>query len=279
MSEATDPAPAEDLRPAVRVGSPILHASLVIAPISLFVSIYLATFVASGFLLRPYVQWCALLSVAVATLVTIRFWEHGRFDIGFIVSPRLAIGDFALGALFAGLLILTCDGLIVLFSHVRQTWAGGFPAAELVLVFVPAALHEELAFRGYPYQKMRQWNRGAAIFASSTVFALLHAGNDAVSPFALGNIFLAGVLLALAYERFRRLWFPIGIHFAWNVISGPVLGFPVSGFVSPRSLLRIHGGGAALVTGGAFGVEASLWITAVEIVGIAILLKNVRRVR
>jgi len=129
----------------------------------LFVSIYLATFVASGYFLRQYAQLCAFVAVAVATSLTILVWAHRRFAIGFLVPPRFPIVDFALGALFAPCLILTCDGLIVLFSKLRESWIGGFPGAELLAVFIPAALHEELAFRGYVYQKLRQWNRAAAI--------------------------------------------------------------------------------------------------------------------
>lgn len=218
-------------------------------------------------------QWVALLSVTVATLVTVAVWEPGRFSIGLAVPVRFAARELALGVAFAIALIVACDVLILLFSDVRQTWSGGFPVADLVILFIPAALHEEIAFRGYVYQKVRQWSRPAAIVTSSAAFALLHAGNDGVSPLAILNILIAGVLLALAYERFRRLWFPIGIHFAWNVVSGPVLGFPVSGFATAQSLVHVAGGGEALVTGGRFGVEASLCMTLVEIVGIVVLLK------
>lgn len=242
----------------------------------MFVSVYLATFVVAGFVVRPYVQWAALLSVAVASALTIRIWEHGRFAIGFFVRPMLALRECLFGVAFAAVLVACCDALIILFSKVRQSWSGGFPLADLMVVFIPAALHEELAFRGYVFQKIRQWNRGLAIGISSTVFAVLHGGNIGVSPFAIANIFIAGVLLALAYERYERLWFPIGVHFAWNVFSGPVLGFPVSGFRPRASLLTVTGGGQALVTGGAFGVEASVLMTLVEVAGIIWLFQSVR---
>jgi hypothetical protein len=243
------------------------------------VSVYLAIFVASGFLLRGYPQWAALLSVTVATCTVVIVWEHRRFKIGFFVPPALATREALLGVGFASILILACDGLIVLFSNVRQSWTGGFPVADVFAVFIPAALHEELAFRGYVYQKLREWSRSVAIAISSLVFALLHGGNYGVSPLAIANIVVAGVLLALAYERYRRLWFPIGVHFAWNVLSGPILGFPVSGFVTRGSLIRVSGAGSALVTGGSFGIEASLCATAVEVIGIIWLAARVHESR
>ena len=57
----------------------------------------------------------------------------------------------------------------------------------------------------------------------------------------MANLILAGVLLALAYERYERLWFPIGIHIAWNVASGPILGYDVSGYVPSQTVLRTIG--------------------------------------
>ncbi len=259
-----------DSRPA----HPLIRAALVLAPVSLFLSVYLAIFIATGFFLRGYPQWAALLSVTVATCLVILMWEHRRFDIGFFVRPPVMARELLLGVAFATMLITGCDLLIVLFSGVRERWSGGFPVTDLVVMFIPAALHEELAFRGYVYQKLRQWNRGAAIAISSAVFAFLHAGNQGVSLMGIVNILIAGVLLALAYERFRRLWFPIGVHFAWNILSGPVLGFPVSGFVPQASLMRVIGGGPTLLTGGAFGMEASICMTLVELLGIGILLRR-----
>jgi membrane protease YdiL (CAAX protease family) len=240
------------------------------------VSVYLAIFVATGFLLRQYPQWAALLSVSVATVVVIIGWERRRFSVGFIVPARVAIREGLGGAAFAILLILACDSLVILFSNIRQSWAGGFPVRDLMAVFIPAALHEELAFRGYVYQKLREWSRGVAMTVSSIVFALLHGGNAGASVLAIMNIVIAGVLLALAYERYQRLWFPIGIHFAWNLLSGPVLGFPVSGFIARSTVFRVRGTGPMLVTGGSFGIEASVCMTVVEILGIIWLLKNVR---
>lgn len=52
-----------------------------------------------------------------------------------------------------------------------------------------------------------------------------------------------------------NLWLPIGLHFAWNFVQGPLLGFPVSG-MNARGLQRIHDVGPELITDGAYGPEA-----------------------
>jgi membrane protease YdiL (CAAX protease family) len=257
-----------------RIGSPLFHPSEVLAPLSLFVSVYLATFVAAGLVLVAYVQLAGLIAVVVASGVTIRVCDRGRWDLGLRTSPANAVQELLLGMLLAAILIGLCSVLIILSTDLRHTVRGGFAAGELLTLFAPAVLHEELVFRGYAYQKLRRWSRPFAIAFSSSVFALLHTRNAGVSPVGILNIVIAGVLLALAYERFRRLWFPIGIHFAWNVMSGPVLGYPVSGYVPMQSLLGVAGSGPPLVTGGPFGIEGSVWMTALTVTGALLLAKR-----
>ena len=76
---------------------------------------------------------------------------------------------------------------------------------------------------------------------------------------------------ARLYEMYAPLWLPIGIHIAWNLLSGPVLGYHVSGYVPRHTVLTVSGGGPDWLTGGWFGIEASAWLVVVEIAGIAFL--------
>lgn len=227
----------------------------------------------------PLHQWDALLAVIVATVVSIRVSEGGRWRVGLAAPPGIAARELLLGIGFAAVLIAFCDLLIISTTDLRHVPGAGFPWAELMVVYLPAAFHEELLFRGYPYQKVRSVSRPAAIAFTSLLFALLHAGNAGISPLAMVNLLLAGVLLALAYEVFERLWFPIGIHTAWNILSGPILGYNVSGYVSRTTVMETRGGGAEWLTGGHFGIEASIWMVAVEGMGIAVLNIVARRRR
>ena len=238
-------------------------------------SFYLATFLAA-FRLTPYTQWAALVSVSIATAATIAIW--GRWNLGLIVPARLAARELFLGSLFAGALIGVADVIIVATTGLSHHIGNGFPWFELVTVFVPAVLHEELLFRGYAFQRLWRWKRWVGLWIGSGVFAALHAGNNAVTPLALLNVFLGGLILTLAYERFERLWYPIGLHFAWNLMSGPILGYEVSGYAADATLLRTIGTGPAILTGGAFGIEGSVIMTVVELAAIGVLWKRTRNV-
>ena len=247
-----------------------------VAALSLFAALYLATFFVAGYLAvvagAYFGQWVSLLSVCAATIGTIGILEHGHWPLGFFVRPPLAVREMLFGWGVAVLLIGAADGLVMLTTRLRHVAGNGFPWLELVAVFLPAVFHEELLFRGYPFQKIWRTHRLGAVLFSSVVFAALHAGNNAVSLLAMANLFFAGILLALAYARYERLWFPIGIHLGWNLLSGPILGYNVSGYVSSATVLRTIGRGSPWLTGGLFGIEGSVWIVVVELAGIALLL-------
>jgi membrane protease YdiL (CAAX protease family) len=249
-------------------------------PVTLFVSAYLATFWCTEFVSRVTgwrpVYLIALVAAAGATAFCNAVFDGGRWRVGLFVAPHLAARELVLGLALAAALIGAGDLVIVLMTDLRHAPGNGFPWRELVVVFIPAVVHEELVFRGYVYQKIRGVSRVLSIGVTSLVFAFLHTKNSGATAVAIANIAVAGVLLALAYETFQRLWFPIGIHLAWNVASGPLLGYPVSGYVPSQSVMRTIGSGPRVVTGGAFGIEASIVMLIVESCAVVVLWKTNR---
>ena len=249
----------------------------VVAPLALFVCFYVATLIVLEWLRFPFAQWMGLIAVTVATAMTVAIWEHGRWPLGLFVPPRLAVPEFLFGTAFGAVLVGVCAALVVLSTSVWHARGAGFPWRDLLLVYIPAAVHEELLFRGYGFQALHRWNRTFALLFVALLFAALHMGNAAVTWLGLTNVFLGGVLLGLAYERYGRLWFPIGLHLAWNVMSGPILGHEVSGYDSMATVLVERGHGPRWLTGGEFGIEGSVWMSVIELAGIVLLLGKSRR--
>ncbi|MDQ3281147.1 MAG: CPBP family intramembrane metalloprotease [Acidobacteriota bacterium] len=255
----------------------LVAADRLVAPLLLFVCFYVATVMLLVRVHFPFLQWIGLVSVTVATAASVAIWERGQWPLGLFVPPRLAIREFFLGSMFGVVLIASCALVIVLASGVVHEPGRGFPWYELFAVFVPAAVHEELLFRGYAFQKLYRWRRGFALFFAALVFAGLHAGNPSVSPIGLVNIFLGGLLLGLAFGRYGRLWFPIGLHLMWNITSGPILGHEVSGYEAMRTILIEIDAGPDWMSGGRFGIEGSAWMTVTEALAIALLAMRTRR--
>lgn len=98
-----------------------------------------------------------------------------------------------------------------------------------------------------------------AIFVSSTIFSLLHAGNPNVSINALINILLAGLMLAIPFVLTGRLWLSAGIHTGWNYFQGAVIGWSVSGTQAKGKLLLLDQRTEFdWLHGGSFGPEGGL---------------------
>lgn len=97
-----------------------------------------------------------------------------------------------------------------------------------------------------------------AIIFSSSIFGLGHASNLNSTTFAVLNIILAGVMLAIPYVVSGSLSYSVGLHFAWNFFQGGIFGFPVSGMPFRDSLINIYQIGDDLYTGGMFGPEGGV---------------------
>ena len=166
--------------------------------------------------------------------------------------------------LIAGIFLSCFIATILWLLQLVQWFTDEVDAAGLVialgLMFI-VAIGEELVFRGYLLGNMMQSSsKEAALVFSALVFAILHSLNPNFNLTAFINIFLAGLLLGTNYIFTRNLWFGILLHFSWNFFQGSVLGFPVSGLQLP-SLLQQNSSGSILLTGGEFGLEASLLTT------------------
>ncbi len=144
----------------------------------------------------------------------------------------------------------------------------------LALFFVLSSAFEELTFRGYALVRAAD-SVGPVIacLASSALFGMAHLANPQATLLSALNTALAGVLLTIARFRSRALWMPIALHFAWNFSLGPVFSFPVSGYTFGAEHLSAAAAGPQWLTGGAYGPEASVALTAALVVAIPLLLR------
>jgi uncharacterized protein len=156
-----------------------------------------------------------------------------------------------------------------MFETVGKTLLTSLP------IFVIAAAGEEAIFRGYPLQTMtRSHLAWVAVIITSVVFSWGHLENpNAVPGFTFANTAIAGVWLAVAYLKTRSLWFPLGIHWAWNWTLGAVMGLPVSGIerLTPEPLLRASDLGPAWLTGSSYGIEGGAACTIALLISTAFI--------
>lgn len=194
-----------------------------------------------------------------------RSWRRRGLSVsrgyGFI-GARMGALDFCVGVLISAVAIV---GIYLVEQQLGATRlvavAPDFAAlgGVLALLLVMAAL-EEFLFRSLLLSGLVLIlgdRKMLAVALSAIAFGAIHLANPhATYVSAFGNA-LGGVMYCVAFLGARSFWLPLGMHFSWNFVQGPMLGFPVSG-QHFASLAEQHTTGAALLTGGDYGPEAGL---------------------
>jgi membrane protease YdiL (CAAX protease family) len=204
-------------------------------------------------------------------------WLCGRFLEGL---PFRALGvwltknwlkDICLGVLFGAASILLAAGVAVVFGGLSLNFNQNRGSSAILLtlgialfVFTVGAIAEEALFRGYLFQTLSRANLAwVAIAITSLFFASAHLNNENASYVSTLNTALAGIWFGIAYLKTRTLWFPIGLHLAWNWTQGAILGIPVSGItkLTTAPLFEVSNFGANQITGGNYGIEGGIACT------------------
>jgi CAAX protease family protein len=178
------------------------------------------------------------------------------------LSRERAIREFAAGSAIGFGLFAATIGCLWLGGFYRVQEFGYLPsAATLIGVGLVPAFIEEIVIRAIIFRitedSLGTW---IAMVVSALLFGLSHMLNPGATWVAALFIAIeAGVLLAAAFITTRRLWLPIGLHFAWNFTQGGIFGVAVSGLAVRGLLKATLTGRPELLSGGDFGAEASLF--------------------
>jgi hypothetical protein len=204
------------------------------------------------------------LVLCVVALALAIYWAFVRFvedrPVSELSLPGMG-GEFGIGLLLGFGLYSACILILFLLGCYRIE---GLNPWTLMLPMVPMAISssflEELIHRGVLFRVTEEYlGSWIALIATSAVFGARHLGNPDAT--VIGAVFIAieaGMLLAAAYMLTRRLWLAIGFHMSWNFTQAAIFSGTVSGVEMPPGLVRAVIEGPELITGGKFGVEASI---------------------
>jgi membrane protease YdiL (CAAX protease family) len=227
----------------------------------------------------------AIVVAAVIVFILIwkafRRWVEGERDREFAFSG--AGREVGAGLLAGFVLFSAMTGLVALLGGIEVTGVRSFGGTQFWIwagVGITSGIVEETLFRGVLLRQLEKlvgtwW----ALALTSILFGAVHLSNrDATWTGAIGIMLEAGILLGAAYLYTRRLWFAAGLHAAWNFTQGWVFSIPVSGTGQPIGILVTERHGPEWLTGGKFGLEASLAAVFVATVaGLVLLWKAYRK--
>jgi membrane protease YdiL (CAAX protease family) len=178
-------------------------------------------------------------------------------------------GEAGLGVAVGWALAVACvlpmvvgGGIAIVLVLGHSAW--GWLAADAAF-FALAALAEEIAFRGYGFQRFEHvvGPLGAALgYAAfyAIVQALLPGSNHA----SIAVSVMLSLVLSTAYLRSRALWVSWGINFGWKASRALVFGLAISGVNGHSPAVQGNPMGPFWLTGGGFGLDGS-WVAFVAL--------------
>jgi membrane protease YdiL (CAAX protease family) len=210
-------------------------------------------------------------------LIIVRLDDRPRDDLP--AGPALRDGAIGLSAGFA--LMAASVGVAALLGIYRIDGPGDTSRLllELIMVAIMPGFTEELLFRGILFRWIEEFGGSwLALLVTSALFGLAHILNPNATWFSSFAIAVeAGVLLGGCYMLTRNLWLAMGLHAGWNFTQGEIFDVPVSG-IDEHGLMQAQLSGPELLSGGRFGLEASLICLAIATAtGVTLVVWAVRK--
>lgn len=206
-------------------------------------------------------------------------WDRKREPLSAMGLARRPgdVREFAMGAALGwGMVTVVILVAALTGTFYVQLWIS-FHAWQLVvlqmLALAAGALAGEIAFRGYPFQKLIETTGPfTATILSGIFFAVLCWKVPGATPTVVWATALAAVVLSVAYLRTYSLWLSWGLHFAWVASIAVLFGQPLAGSRQESSVIHTYVDGPTWLTGGEYGPEASMVALIVLWAGLYILI-------
>lgn len=238
--------------PAARV---VLGIIVTVAPITLTMML------ADILVPKPLrVVWPMLLAAALSVLAY--RWFVTRIEQRQLTELSLhgAARETGIGVAFGAALGLSVAGLLAAAGAFVIT--GSSDSLSFLLKSLPeqimVACFEEIVFRAVVFRIVEQrWGTRTALITSMLLFAVAHLSNENISMMGVVMTAIASLVFSACYMKTRRLWLSIGLHFAWNSTYDGLFALPMSGHAA-RGWLQVSMSGPEWLTGGGYGVEASV---------------------
>ncbi len=167
---------------------------------------------------------------------------------------------------FTCVMLMFSAGLLMGYIRVSWTKDNRHHSGQMIAFcagssdYITGAIIEEIVIRGYVYYVLNEtlgWSM--AVVVSSVIFALAHLIRPNRIPlvFTINALFF-GLLTGVCRYVTGGLWLPIGLHLAWNVTAGPLLGLPYSGSSYEKGLIKSDVSGPVWLMGGFYSPDAGM---------------------
>lgn len=215
----------------------------------------------------PLYSWLMLVAMASACFLAIEHVDGQTWGALGMKRPawrlRLLSGGWLLGVLaigaVLGLLLLTGGQRLVRLPGGSDSLDWLRTAGWAMWLLAPAALWEELLFRGYLWRVAEDAaGSRVALWSTSVAFGVVHMMNPGATALTLAIVVVAGVCLGLVRDLTQSLPAAWLAHLAWNWVMAAVAHAPVSGLPFDAPGWRLEPVGPSWWSGGSWGPEGGV---------------------
>jgi hypothetical protein len=218
----------------------------------------------------PLVEQAMLLFLLVIGYACMGFaLDHQGHPVQTQGLPRRTgwLQETGLGLAVGWALAVACVLPMIVAGGIAIVLFLGLPAWGWLLAdaafFALAALAEEVAFRGYGFQRfVRAVGPVGAALGYAAFYAFVQTFMPGSSHISIAVSVVFSLLLSMAYLRTGALWVSWGINFGWKASRALVFGLAISGVSSHSPVVQGNPMGPFWLTGAGFGLDGS-WVALV----------------
>jgi len=193
----------------------------------------------------------------------------------FELTYQGALQEFVKGSAIGGGMVAFIVGLLIMSGcyQVISCTDKFRIVVDYFVKFTMGAFFEEILFRLIIFRLTEEWLGSVwAIVIQSMLFGLAHLANENATLFtSLTIMIVGGITYTAAFIYTHRAWLAVGIHMGWNYFQSGIFGMPNSGSAY-KGVFLPQISGPEWLTGGAFGIEASIPAVSLNLlVGIVLL--------
>lgn len=208
---------------------------------------------------NPIIHCISFLVLLAAYYFLFRFYDKRKItELSLRYLPKEMFGGFFFG-------FFTISVVIFILYLLGYYQASSITTAHYPLKFFTlllfAAIVEDLFHRGLIVRVCEDWLGTHVSLVIGMLVEMQHIFNPNFSLFSLFSTLIWGFTMGMMFIYTKRIWLPFFFHLGWN-FSQPFYGSNLTGLNDMGSIIQSKFSGPELLTGGAVGVEDSIFTTA-----------------
>lgn len=204
----------------------------------------------------PIIHCVSLMVLLVSYYYLFRFYDKREITE---LSTKYILKEM-FGGFFSGFFTISLSIFILylLGNYQAISFSTTHYSIKFFTVLMFAAIVEDLFHRGLIVRVCENWLGTHITLIIAMLVELQHIYNPNSNLFSLFLYFIWGFTMAMMFIYTKRIWLPYFFHIGWN-FAQPFYGSNLTGTSDMGTIIQSKFNGPELLTGGAVGIEGSIF--------------------